>query len=269
MSTCFVTGLIALGVAAGEPTGTAPALVASQTNVVYGMYGGAAMLMDVYRPEKPTGVAVLYVAGCGWLAPLAYGAPQLKDLHTGIDFIDRFNGGFARPLLAAGCTVFAINHRAAPRFRHPAAVEDCQRAVRSIRRHADRFEVRPDYVAGVGYSSGGHLVEMLGLVTMFSEPDSEELRTARQASPLTHVSADDAPHLLIHGAEDEVIPVSQAERLAEKLREAGVPVELLKLPGGTHMNIRPPGAADFAAAMTDWIERHRPAAPANPGGKGK
>jgi hypothetical protein len=55
-------------------------------------------------------------------APLSYDDAPLKD-NSQVQM-------YARPLLEAGYTVFAIDHRFPPRFRHPAAVEDAQRAVR-------------------------------------------------------------------------------------------------------------------------------------------
>ena len=41
----------------------------------------------------------------------------------------------------------------------------------------------------------------------------------------------EAPWLLVHGAEDETVPVAEAHRLAEAARE---PVELAVVPGGGH-----------------------------------
>ncbi|MEN8184689.1 MAG: alpha/beta hydrolase [Myxococcota bacterium] len=46
------------------------------------------------------------------------------------------------------------------------------------------------------------------------------------ASPITHVSADDSPIFLYHGTRDLVVDVSHARRMAEALREAGVPHQL-------------------------------------------
>lgn len=56
----------------------------------------------------------------------------------------------------------------------------------------------------------------------------------KKASPLTHVSADDSPFLLIHGTADLVVPVLHSERLHKKLRSAGVESELLPMPGKGH-----------------------------------
>ena len=125
-------------------------------NLVYGMRGGLAMLMDAHYPERANGYGIIFIPGSGWHAPLSYDASPLKA------------SGFAKryvpPLTKAGFTVFVINHRAAPRYRHPAALEDAQRAVRYVRHHAERFGIQPERIGGVGGSSGGHLISMLGVL---------------------------------------------------------------------------------------------------------
>src|SRR5678816_3614619 len=93
-----------------------------ERNVVYGMYSGLALLMDVYHPERSNGHAIVYVNGSGWHSPMAYAATPLKDVPLGIPWCEALQAG--------GYTVFAINHRQAPRFRYPAALEDAQRATR-------------------------------------------------------------------------------------------------------------------------------------------
>ena len=112
-----------------------------EKNVVYGMYSGLALLMDVHRPEKPNGYGVIFVSGSGWQAPLTYGAVGLKEGQ-----IDTWGP----PLLSGGYTVFAINHRATPRFHYPAAVEVFQRAVRFVRHHARQFSIDPNRLGAVG-----------------------------------------------------------------------------------------------------------------------
>ena len=57
----------------------APAVMSAQTrierNVIYGMYSGLALLMDVHRPDTPNGLGIIYVYGSGWQAPPGYSAP--------------------------------------------------------------------------------------------------------------------------------------------------------------------------------------------------
>jgi acetyl esterase/lipase len=125
-----------------------------EKNIIYGMYSGLALLMDVHYPAEPNGYGIVFVAGSGWHAPLTYEAGGLKEAQIPL---------WGPPLLRAGYTVFAINHRAAPRFHYPTAVEDVQRAVRFVRHHARQYGINPSRVGGVAGSSGAHL---LGLVAM-------------------------------------------------------------------------------------------------------
>ena len=67
------------------------------------------------------------------------------------------------PLIAAGYTVFAINHRGAPRFHYPAAVEDMQRAIRFVRSHATDYGIDAARLGGLGGSSGGNLIGLAAL----------------------------------------------------------------------------------------------------------
>ena len=51
-------------------------------------------------------------------------------------------------------------------------------------------------------------------------------RVAIEASPVTYVRAGAPPFLIMHGAADQLVPVSQSEDLAARLKAAGVPVDL-------------------------------------------
>lgn len=54
------------------------------------------------------------------------------------------------------------------------------------------------------------------------------------ASPMQFVSSDDPPTLIFHGTLDDLVPVSQADRLAEALKENDVPVDYHRLKGWPH-----------------------------------
>ena len=64
-----------------------------EPNVVYGMYSGLALLMDVYRPETPNGYGIVYINGSGWHAPLAYSAEALKETPLGMPYIQAMQRG--------------------------------------------------------------------------------------------------------------------------------------------------------------------------------
>jgi acetyl esterase/lipase len=189
------------------------AAVSAQTpverNVIYGMYSGLALLMDVHRPETPNGLGIIDVYGSGWQAPPGYGAPGLKD-NPG-------NAAWTSSLLRAGYTVFAINYRAAPEFHYPAAIDDVQRAIRYVRHHAMRFEIDGRRLGGVGGSSGAHLV---GLAAMLAAPGL----------------ADDADPVNREPATLQAVVLRAAPLDLTQMREGSA-----HLPMAVFMNALPPG----------------------------
>jgi len=57
---------------------------------------------------------------------------------------------------------------------------------------------------------------------------------AKRVSPLTYVRAGLPPIITIHGDADPVVPYSHAVRLHQALDKAGVPNQLVTVPGGKH-----------------------------------
>lgn len=53
-------------------------------------------------------------------------------------------------------------------------------------------------------------------------------------SPLGHASADDAPTLLIHGTDDELVPIKHSRQMQEALQAKGVATKLLVIEGAGH-----------------------------------
>ena len=79
-----------------------------------------------------------------------------------------------------------------------------------------------------------------------------------EASPVTHVTADDPPFLLIHGDADDVVPFEQSEELRDALKAAGVEVELVRVKGAGHGPsmrgaLEPP---DIGGRAKKWFDRH-------------
>ncbi|QGP80653.1 alpha/beta hydrolase [Sphingobium sp. CAP-1] len=69
------------------------------------------------------------------------------------------------------------------------------------------------------------------------------------ASPAAHVDAKDPPMLLIHGTDDQTVPVTQSRELAAKLEAAKVPVTLEIIPKVGHSWIGVDAAATRAASL--------------------
>ncbi len=68
----------------------------------------------------------------------------------------------------------------------------------------------------------------------FSKNYSEDPEMFAKASPMTYITKDDPPTLIFQGTIDDLVPVIQADKLNEKLKENGVPVEYHKLKGMPH-----------------------------------
>ena len=145
---------------------TAAAQARVEKNVIYGMYSGTALLLDVHYPARQNGFGIVFIPGSGWSAPLSYSATPLKESPQVAMYVPS--------LTEAGYTVFAITHRATPTFRYPAAVEDVQRAVRFVRHHAAKFGINPARIGGSGGSSGGHLVSLLGTMDGAGDPNDPD-----------------------------------------------------------------------------------------------
>jgi acetyl esterase/lipase len=95
-------------------------------------------------------------------------------------------------------------------------------------------------------------------------PDSPESRlvggpiqdrkdAARSASPITYISADDPPFLLIHGTDDPLVPYDQSERFLAALQEEGVEAMLIKVQGGGHGGFR---SAELDRRIRLFFDKH-------------
>lgn len=84
-------------------------------------------------------------------------------------------------------------------------------------------------------------------------PIQERKDAARNASPITYVSTDDPPFLLIHGTEDPLVPFDQSERFLGALKEEGVDALLIKVQGGKHGGFR---SAELDRRIRLFLDKH-------------
>jgi len=83
----------------------------------------------------------------------------------------------------------------------------------------------------------------------------ENKEKARKASPLTYVSKDAAPFLIMHGDQDQTVPIAQSETFAAALEKAGADATYVVVKGGKH------GGALFTSPesmkqVEDFFARH-------------
>jgi acetyl esterase/lipase len=74
---------------------------------------------------------------------------------------------------------------------------------------------------------------------LLGAPIKEVPEKVKEANPITYVSGDAPPFLIIHGTNDHLVPVNQSELLFKALKGARVDVTFFKLEGAGH------GGSDF------------------------
>jgi len=271
------------GKAAADPEGqpprrALPASVKVERDIVYARYGTREVKLDLYLPMQPASdkiPCIVVVHGGGWrsgdksrFAPIA--------------------GALAEQGFAVAC----IGYRLLPEVELPAPVLDCKAAVRWVRANAAQHGLDPERIGAIGGSAGGHLVAMLGtsdsvatlegdggnpgissrvqaVVAMATPADLTRMGDrqnlgadlAKLISPVTHVTKNSAPVLLMHGTNDAVVPMTQSELLLEKYRQAGAKAELVKIEGGAHAFWN---AAHFDQTIKLSVKFFRETLPATP-----
>lgn len=98
-----------------------------------------------------------------------------------------------------------------------------------------------DLVGGCDLSAGA-AVDLLG-----GRPEDVPERY-RLASPCARVPIG-VPHLLVHGVDDDTVPLDLSRRHAAAARAAGDPVELVELPGVGHMDVIDPASPAWTAVL--------------------
>ena len=79
---------------------------------------------------------------------------------------------------------------------------------------------------------------------------------ARRVSPLTYVRSGLPPIITIHGDADPVVPYSHAVRLQEALNKAGVPNQLVTIPGGKHGGFSREETLRAFTAIREFLSKH-------------
>jgi acetyl esterase/lipase len=84
--------------------------------------------------------------------------------------------------------------------------------------------------------------------------DDQRLRDiTRLISPITHVTSDDPPTLIIHGDRDTLVPLQQSEVIVDKLKKTGVEVQLVVKKGAGHGWA---GLDKDLSKFADWFDQH-------------
>lgn len=208
--------------------------------------------------DRATGAAVVVCPGGG------YGTLALD--HEGDQIV--------RWLNAHGVAGILLKYRHAPRYRHPAPLQDAQRALRLTRAHAREWRIDPRKIGILGFSAGGHLASTAGTQFDAGKPDADdpvERQSCRPdflilvypvislTAPYTHVGSrnnllgkdaaseqirslsnelrvtpETPPTFLVHTSEDVAVPPQNSVAFYLALHAAKVPAELHIYEKGRH-----------------------------------
>jgi acetyl esterase/lipase len=90
------------------------------------------------------------------------------------------------------------------------------------------------------------------VVALLGGPVKEKAELAARASPVTFVTKDAPPFLIVHGDMDRTVPLSQSESLHEALQKAGVDVTLHVVKGGGHGI----GGPEIEKMVEEFFDKH-------------
>ena len=86
---------------------------------------------------------------------------------------------------------------------------------------------------------------------------SDKETIAQKMSPLTYVRRGLPPIFTVHGDKDQLVPYSHAVRLHDGLTKAGVPNQLITIPGGRHGGFAKEEMARVFAAIKQFLKTNK------------
>ena len=240
--------------------------VGIKSDVVYGVVDGHRLLLDVYRPILSRGLhpAVILIHGGAWAAgdkldtqyfaislaregfvcfavdyrlatPTANHFPaQLDDVQRAVRWVRLNAGKYGVDPNRVG----AFGHSAGAHLAALLGVRDTRdNSDPALARFSSRVNAVVDTCGPTDFSDPRcpPVFPVVSLDYLFGKSRDDAPELYRDASPALHVSPASSPFLLIHGTDDEVVPLAQSHRLAEALRAAGIEARLVELPGRKHM----------------------------------
>lgn len=263
-------------------------------DVVFGVGGNRRLMMNIARPKplpkEPMSI-IIFIHGGGWRKVPDYKAyyhyPFAKEDYFSVNIEYRLSGEATFPAQIHACKA-AIRWLRANAEKHHTNPSRIGVWGRSAGGHlAALLGTSGDVpqLEGEGgsedFSSRVQAVvdwfgptDFLKMGALHQEPSSfecmfvggllqEKIEIVRMANPITYVTSDDPPFLIIHGEKDPMVLFNQSKLLYKALREAGVKATLIKVENGGH-GFRPdppnatikPSFQEIMKRTIDFFNRH-------------
>jgi acetyl esterase/lipase len=269
----------------GAQTPRLPENVVLETDIEYGKAGDRSLKLDMVRPkdatDKPLPV-IAFIHGGGWRngdkrGGIANVAPLVATgNYIGVSIGYRLTGEAIWPAqihdckaairwLRANASKYNIDEKqigvwGSSAGGHLVSLLGTSGDVAKLEGengspgYSSRVQAVVDYCGPSDFtlgSVGGRTDDPNGPVALLlGGTVTEKMDLAREASPVTYVSADDAKFLVVHGTKDPLVPMRQAETLVEALKKAGVPTTFVVMQGGGH-GIRGPEITERVHTFLD------------------
>lgn len=265
----FVPTRAAIALTAQDATPIVASDITVEMDVVYGEADGKDLVLDVYRPaaRDAARAAVILVHGGAWtegFADRTYLAPTAEELtkagYVAFNISYRLMNGQpghnvwpdqlddvqrAVRWVRANADTYGVDPDRLASLGHSAGGQlAAMMGVRETRDYSDptaelyssRVNCVVDLAGDMDFTLpypaalDNEITRNLLGGTAEEEPDAY-----RDASPITWVSAETVPFLIVHGGADDVNPVAHARTMVEALNEASVDTVYVELGRGNHI----------------------------------
>jgi acetyl esterase/lipase len=136
------------------------------------------------------------------------------------------------------------------------SIEDARAAMRTIREHASAWHLDPNKVGMMGFSAGGHLTAMMGVLETEATRPSFLALIYPALGKIPSLPATTPPTFIAHADDDRLTPVDNSIPFYVALKKAGGKAEFHVYSSGGHgFGIRRTGATsqDWPAAFEKWL----------------
>ncbi|MFH1785357.1 MAG: alpha/beta hydrolase [Candidatus Micrarchaeota archaeon] len=237
-------------------------------NIHYGSH--RQQVFDFYAPTNASNTLVILVHGGAWIA---------GDKN--------YMSEIAQYFADEGYSVVNMNYRLALVEKYPAPLEDLAMVINYIETNKTKFKLQDNYqIILIGHSAGAHISTLYGLKeSEFGTRNVDKIvgiagpydfvvlenqksvsfalnlflgqTSKKDASPVWQIKDNETTnYLLVHGMDDELVPLSQLTSFETALNSKNVPVETLIVENRNHNSIlsQMPKSDIVADRITTFIE---------------
>jgi acetyl esterase/lipase len=253
-------------------------------NVVYGNASGVVLHLDVYQPAGNGGgrPGVVLIHGGGWdsldkstmrgmgqfLARFGFVAfsadyrllkgkenrwpAQLDDVQRAVRWV------------RANAAAYGVNPERIGAYGHSAGAqlaallgmeETRDNSDAALAKYSSKVQAVVDVSGPTDFTADRNTDGAAFLENFLGAPYASDPGVWRDASPAFHISKDNAPFLIVHGTEDENVPIMQAQQFYEKMQAAGVVVKFIKVNAG-HTFQTPEARRQLAVETLAFFQRY-------------